>query len=466
MKASRTVRRLLVGASLIAVAVAGSSVSGPSTVSAAVPCVGLCAGGEYHALATPTRVFRAQVPHGLVKAVDLLQIQPTSAKPWLPSDQGIVGSDVLSVLATITVERAGMDGYLRAYSGPTAPVASNVNFRRGTTASNLAVLRADATGMINIDMFGSGVSSTVDIDVIGWWSTSSYDAVPEIDGDERGARLQGANPPVRLLDTRHGAAADTPIPAKGTLELTIRNAVRADTTSKIPVLASPASDNISSVFLNVTAVAPAGRTALSVQPEAAPAPVRTRSVSVSVEAKAVTANAVAVKIGADGKVRIVNLGDSAVNVVVDLQGVMRDVVDDTTTGRVVPLARPFRVFDTRLPAFGAVPLGPGQAEDWSFAAFSNSVNVGGVSVGAQSALIGNLTNASLKRAYPTTAVSSYLSVHPPASSRPLAANLNTVESGAVANMALITYGAAQVARFFNFGGYAHYVVDVYAVVLS
>ncbi len=460
MNAARIARRLLIVATLIATAVGASSLQGPGSASAAVPCTGLCAGGEYHALATPVRVFRAPVAHGVVKPVDLLKL--AGPAPWLPSGQGIVTTDVLSVLATITVERAGMDGYLRAYSGATAPVASSVNFRRGTTVSNLAVLRADANGMININMFGSGVSSTVAIDVIGWWSTSAYDAVPEIDNDERGARLKGANPPVRLLDTRHGAAADTPIPAGGTLELTIRNAVRADTTSKVPLLASPASDNISSVFLNVTAVLPAGRTLLSVQPEAGAA--RTRSASV--EARAVTANTVAVRIGADGKVRIVNAGANAVNVVVDLQGVMRNIVDDTTTGRVVPLSRPFRVFDTRTPAFGAVPLGPAQAEDWSFAAFSNSVNVGGVSVGAQSALIGNLTNASLKRVYPTNAVTSYLTVYPPASSRPVVANINTTESSPVANMALITYGSSQVARFFNFGGYAHYLVDVYAVVLS
>lgn len=464
MKGARNVRRRLLAAGLVGtLAVAAATVAQPSGVQAAVPCVGLCAGGEYHALDAPFRVFRAPVRHGVVTSVDLLQLSPSSTKPWLPTGQAIVPSDVLSVLATITVESAGMDGYLRAYSGTTVPNASNVNFRKGRTVSNLAVLRTDGNGKINVSMFGSGVSSTVDIDVIGWWSTSSYDALPDVDGDERGARIEGATPPVRLLDTRNGTAADKPVPAGGTLELRIRDAVKAGTTTKVPVLALPGSSTVSSVFLNVTAVQPAGGTALSVQAEAGVTGTRSSSVA----AGAVTANAVAVKVGADGKVRIRNIGKNAVNVVVDLQSVMREGADvATTTGRVVPLALPYRVFDTRSAAFGAVPLGPRQAEDWSFAAFSNSVNIGGVAVGAQSALIGNLTNASLKRAYPTVPVTSYLTVYPPAATPPVVSNVNTTEAGPVANMALVTYGADQVARVFNYAGYAHYLLDVYAVVLK
>lgn len=444
-------------------AVAGASLAQSTGAQAAVPCVGLCAGGEYHALDAPRRVFRAPVTHGVVTAVDLLQLQPSSPTPWLPADQTITSSDVLSVLATITVETAGMDGYLRAYTGTAVPNASNVNFRKGATVSNLAVLRADTNGRVNVSMFGSGVTSIVDIDIIGWWSTSSYDALPDVDGDERGARIEGASPPVRLLDTRRGAAADTPIAPGAILELPIRNAVQFGTSTKVPLLALPGSATVSSVFLNVTAVKPAGRTALSVQPEAGATGTRSSSVA----AGAVTANAVAVKIGADGKVRIRNIGKSAVNVVVDLQSVLREGADvATTAGRVVPLALPFRVFDTRSAAFGAVPLGPRQAEDWSFAAFSNSVNIGGVPVGAQSALLGNLTNAGLQRAYPTLPVTSYLTVYPPAATPPVVSNINTTEAGAVANMALVTYGANQVARVFNYAGYAHYLLDVYAVVLK
>ena len=101
------------------------------------------------------------------------------------------------------------------------------------------------------------------------------------------------------------------------------------------------------------------------------------------------------------------------NVVVDVMGYLVNGAAETTrAGRVVPLTAPFRAFDTRQAAFGTVPLGPGQAEDWSFAAFSDSVNIGGVPLGNQTALLGNLTNASLARQSRTVPVNSYLTVYP------------------------------------------------------
>ncbi len=132
----------------------------------------------------------------------------------------------------------------------------------------------------------------------------------------------------------------------------------------------------------------------------------------------------------------------------------------------MPLTTPFRTFDTRKTEFGAVPLGPAQAEDWSFAAFANSVNIGGVSVGAQRGFLGNLTNASLSRQYPTTPVGSFMTVYPPASARPGVSNLNTIEGVAVPNMALLTADDKGVVRVYNASGYAHYLLDVYAVVLK
>ena len=143
--------------------------------------------------------------------------------------------------------------------------------------------------------------------------------------------------------------------------------------------------------------------------------------------------------------------------------------EDTRSGRVVPLEQPFRSFDTRQAAFGAVPLGPGQAEDWSFSAFAGSVAIGGVSVGEQSALLGNLTNASLSRQYAGVAVTSFLTVYPSpldSSLPPTVSNLNTTEGAAVANMALVAYGADKTVRVFNNRGKAHYLLDVYAVVLA
>ena len=126
-------------------------------------------------------------------------------------------------------------------------------------------------------------------------------------------------------------------------------------------------------------------------------------------------------------------------------------------------------FDTREAAFGNVELGPGQAEPWSFADFVASVNIGGVAVGNQMAVIGNLTSASLRRQYASQAASSYVSVFPdqlPTGQRPATSNLNMVENVPVPNLAVVKYGASSTAWVYNFNGYAHYLFDASAVVLA
>jgi hypothetical protein len=196
--------------------------------------------------------------------------------------------------------------------------------------------------------------------------------------------------------------------------------------------------------------------------DAAPSAAR----SLSVGANDTVSTLVTARVGADGNV-VVRAPVGATKVTVDLVGIFYTVpADETTKGRVVPLTLPFRAFDTRNAAFGAVPLGPKQAEDWSFAAFANSVKVGGLSVGAQNALIGNLTNTALTRQYPTVPVSSSLAVYQPGAGLPVVANVNSGEGLTTANATLFTFGPNAVSRIYNRSGYSHYLLDVYAVVLS
>ena len=119
-----------------------------------------------------------------------------------------------------------------------------------------------------------------------------------------------------------------------------------------------------------------------------------------------------VPVGADGNIHLYNAsGDT--HLIVDVLGYLESGRPaDSTTGRVVPLDAPFRVFDTRQPEFGSTPLGFGTSESWSFADFANSVNLGGVPIGAQSALLGNLTGTGLARTYPTVPVTTYMTMYP------------------------------------------------------
>jgi len=396
---------------------------------------------------------------GSTFVVDLLRLG--AADTWLPPTVG-ASSDVLGVMATITVVNPTRSGYLAAYAaGQPRPVASNVNFDAGTTVANVALLRPAADGRLAVTLVG-GVAGTANviIDVTGWFSTSNYTAGtpdPVVD-DERGLRLFSVTP-ARILDTRNGAAADTPIGAGTTIPLLIRGASVLGTSN--PAVASDS--GAVAAIVNVTAVAPTSGTYLSVVPAA---PVSAPSTSnLNVSAGAIKANLVIVSLDADGRAWIYN-NSGRTNVVVDVVGYFAPVLDESRTGRVVPLSVPFRVFDTRQAAFGSAPLGPTQAEDWSFAAFSDSVNIGGVSVGSQSAFLGNVTSASLRRENPTTPVSSYLTVYPPVTPVPTVSNLNSFEGAAVSNMALAKFGANQVLRVYNNRGYAHYLIDVYAVVLS
>ena len=434
----------------------------------------MCAGGEYHALPSPVRVYSSDNP-AINEAspgrkalsgsfdVDVLgSVDPgTFENDWLPV--GVEPAEILAVALVISVDAPTANGDFRIYpSGGTAASPSAVNFNAGVSVSNMAIVRPNpANGRITVQPAGGAAATAgVRVDVVGWFSTSGYIADSGLEADARGARLLGMPAPVRILDTRNGGAADTPVAAGATVELDVRNATVFGSGAAVTQLADA---NVSSVVVNVTAVLPAENTTITLLPEAG-APSTTSLLAMRNDIRAGMA---IVKVGADGKIRLTNASTGASNVLVDVMGYFKDgELETTRTGRVVPLSQPFRVLRTDQAAFGGVPLGPGQAEDWSFAAFSNSVNIGGVSVGSQSALLGNLTNNRLTRLYATTAVRAHMTVYPPSGSLPGVSNLNTLDGRLTGNMVMATYGANQTVRVLNAAGYAHYILDVYAVVLS
>jgi hypothetical protein len=91
-------------------------------------------------------------------------------------------------------------------------------------------------------------------------------------------------------------------------------------------------------------------------------------------------------------------------------------------------------------------------------------------VGAQSALLGNLTATGLEPLYPGQPVSSYMTVYPGNGAPPNSSNLNITPGRSVPNMSLLRYGTVgddpYAIAAFNFDGTVHYLLDVYAVVLK
>ncbi len=471
MTARRWMTRFAIAALVGVSVVASTAASTPgSPADAQTPSLG--AGGEYHPL-TPARIFDSRTgvndsaplgvkptsPQGLTFDVDVL------GQGGVPAEVDGVNTDVLAVVANVTVVGATLDGFLSIYPTGAAPGESSlVNFRPTEAVPNLAVLGVGTGGKSTISIVtpqGAG-SAHVLIDVFGWISTSQF-----ADTADSGARFKPI-PPSRLLDTRStptpaGWTSGQPIGTLQQLTLPIRGA-----NGVVPNTA-----DVTGVMVNVTAAnnAPGNQpTFLSVTPTQTPAGVEPATSVTNVSAGQVKANMAIVPVGDDGSIRIFNRS-GATHVIVDVLGYLeRGAPDTTRAGRVIPLDAPFRVFDTRQAAFANTPLGFATKEEWSFKAFAESVSLNGTAIGNQSALIGNLTGTGLAPLVPGQAVSTYMTIYPGNGAPPNSSNINVTPGRSVPNMSLLSYGTVGTDPYtisaFNFDGSIHYLLDVYAVVLA
>ena len=473
MNSRRHTARLIAAAVLVVTA--GFVVApGSSPAAAAVPDMG--SGGEFHPL-PPARIFDSR-PAFAINDVAPIGAKPLGAPAPAVFDINLLGQgglpadatpeNVLAVVVNITVADTGANGYLEAYGKGARPVdrTSIVNFGPNQTVPNVAIVRPGADGQLEIGLFGQSGTANVIVDVFGWFSTSNF--VPPVVATDDGSRLIPITP-ARVLDTRDGTGqpAAGALAAKQSITLTIRgvNSVNPTLTAVVPN-----SPNVTGVLLNMVGITtdPGGTsTYVSVFPENLPPGQDPTTSNLNLVPNEIKANLVFVPVGADGMVHIFN-NQGVTQVVADVVGYMLKGQDKTTrAGRVVPLTSPYRTFDTRDPRWGGVALGPGQAEDWSFADFASSVAIGPDLVGPQLAVIGNLTSASLTRQYPSQFVRSYMTAYPSdAAVRPGSSNLNTVEGPPIPNMAVLRYGASNTVRVYNLAGYAHYIFDASAVILA
>lgn len=464
------VRLAVAAVAVIAAAVAATPSSSGPVVSAQTTTLG--AGGEFHPL-QPVRILdtrngindvapagrKPTSPQGVTFAVDIL------GQGGIPAERNGVNTDVLAVVANVTVVDATLDGYLSIRPTGAKPGESSlVNFAPVEAVPNLAVLGIGTGGTSTISLVtpnGAG-SAHVLIDVFGWISTSQYG-----DSADSGARIVPVGPS-RVLDTRSvptpaGWPGGQPIGGFQQLTLPIRGANGV----------VPNSANVTGVVVNVTAAnnnPGSVPTFLSVTPTATPGGVEPATSVTNVAPGQVKANTAIVPIGDDGAIRIFNRS-GATHVIVDVLGYLqRGVTETTRAGRVIPLDAPFRVFDTRQPAFGAAPLGFASKEDWSFKAFAESVTLNGTPVGAQSGLLGNLTGTGLAPLYPGQPVTTFMTIYPGNGAPPNSSNVNVTPGRSVPNMSLLSYGTVGADPYsiaaYNFDGSIHYLLDVYAVVLA
>ena len=434
----------------------------------------MCHGGEFHPL-TPARIFDSRPAPMANNDVAPPGAKPLRAPEPATFDIQLLGNgnvpdnaaNVLAVVVNITVTEPGANGYLEAYGTGARPAVrtSIINFAPNQTVPNLAIVRPGTDGKLTIGLFGQSGTAQVVVDVFGWFSTSTY--LPVTAASDDGSRLIPTTPS-RVLDTRDGTGTGAlgvgPLGQRKTLTLKIRG---VDGVNPTVLGVVPDSQDVTGVLLNVVGITTepgATGTYLSVFPNDLPPDPMTSNLNLV--PGMIKANLVFVPVGTDGKVRIFN-NQGLTHVVADVVGYMLKGQDPAKrAGRVVPLTSPYRTFDTREAAFGATALGPGQAEDWSFADFAGSVAIGPDLVGNQLAVIGNLTSASVTRQYPSVIARSFLTVYPADAGRPLSSNLNSVEGPAIPNMAVLKYGANNTVRVYNLAGYTHYLFDASAVILS
>lgn len=455
-------------AAALAVTAVAAVASGTTPPDVAEAQTGPGAGGEYHPL-TPTRIFDSRPP-GINDVAPLGKKPATSA--GYDFDVQVTGlggvpadpSRVLAVVANVTVIEPEASGWMAVRPSGTPmpdPPSSLVNFSAGRNVPNTAIVGVGADGKITVRLRATG-RAHVAIDVSGWISTSSYET--------RGARLVPVGP-ARVLDSRRAGGL---LRSQETRSLTIRGANSFEPTITSVV---PNRPTVSAVMVNIVAInrqSGSRPTYVTATPTPIPSGTLPTVSNVNLPAGMVKTNMAIVPIGTDGRIHFFNFSGD-LHLAIDVLGYFESDSDQDSTGRIVPLDAPFRALDTREAVFGSVPLGNGTLEEWSFAAFADSVekeNTSGVqeNLGPQSALIGNLTATGLQRTYPSTPVSTYLTAYPGDVGRPLVSNLNLTEGPSVPNMSLVRYGStansSNSVKVYNHAGSVHYVLDVYAVVLS
>ncbi|MGE0879879.1 MAG: S8 family serine peptidase [Acidimicrobiia bacterium] len=236
------------------------------------------AGSFFHAL-SPARIVDSRSTARVVPGAPLTV--GLSGRGGLPS------SPFSSAVVNITVTNPTGAGYAAAYPcGTDVPAVSNVNFEAGQTVANLAVVSVSQASTICIATY---VEADVIVDVSGWYGPL---------GEASGAAFT-ALAPNRLLDTR---AAGGPLPTGATRALTLVGA------------GGVASDNVTAVVVNVTAVDPRVDGYLTAYPCGSTPPLAS---TLNFRSGVTVANLAVVSVGTEGRICFTGY---ATDVVVDVSG--------------------------------------------------------------------------------------------------------------------------------------------------
>jgi len=239
--------------------------------------------------------------------------------------------------------------------------------------------------------------------------------------------------PTRLLDTRDGTGTGgntAPLGAGASLDLKVTGAAGV-----------PAS-HVGAVVLNVTATQPTASSFLTVWPTLTSRPLAS---NLNFPAGQTAPNLVVAKVGANGKISIFN-DVGSVHVLADITGWFDD---GTVGGGQFHPTNPVRVLDTRDGTGTGSPhvLGAGQVVHLQVAGNN------GVGLGTSAAVVLNVTATQ-----PTA--TSYLTVYPTGTTRPLASNLNVVAGQTSPNLVVAKVSADGWVDIYNASGNVQVIADL------
>ena len=203
-----------------------------------------------------------------------------------------VSSDPSAVVLNVTVTAAQAAGYVTVYPcGTAVPMASNINYVTGSTVANLVVAKIGTGGTVCV------------------FTSSGIDLVTDVNGYFPTATSYKPLDPARLLDTRPGfTTVDGRFIGAGLRPANSITELYVDGRGGVPVGAA-------TVVLNVTVTEPTAPGFVTVYPCGIDPPLAS---NLNYRSGATVANAVIVKVGAGGKVCLLNTGPT--QLVVDVNG--------------------------------------------------------------------------------------------------------------------------------------------------
>jgi parallel beta-helix repeat protein len=369
-------------------------------------------GSDYTAIA-PTRLLDTRSGVGAAKA----EVGSDDYVAVKVAGVDSIPADVTAVALNLTVTDTTGGGYLFAQAdigGDVSPSSSILNYGKGQTIANSAIVPVGSDG--EIDVYNGGGDPA--------------DAIADVSGYFTRATASGYTPVTekRLLDTRYGTgAAKAEIPAGSSVPVSIAGE------DSIP-------SGVTAVAVHVTVTDTTSGGWIAAEANGAGTP--TTSV-LNFGTGQTISNTVIVPVATDGKIELYNGGSSgAVDLIADVAGYF----STSSTGVYLPLG-PYRAWDSRLDYTGLTPNGS-----------SEYVLYDGPSIQlpAAATMITNITVTNVTG-------NGYVTAYPDGTARPGVSNLNYLKGQTVASLGLLaTTGPDQSIDIYNgSGGSGDVILDVY-----